>query len=347
MRASIKVLIVDDSALVRQMLGRALALDPELRVVGAAGTGVEAIEKARSLAPDVITLDIEMPELTGIEALPHLMSVSDARVVMLSAVDDPDTTYRALALGATDFVVKPTGGLARAMADFSADLIRAVKMAARVDPRQRVSVPTGAGAPARAGEAPVPVAPDRMVGITASTGGPAALEAVFSRLPADLPACYAVVQHLPAGFAESLARRLDRATALTVKAARHGAPLERGVAYIAPHGRHMLVEGGARPHIRLEAGPPLHGVRPAADPLLESIAVSFGHRSVGVVLTGMGVDGTSGLRAVRAAGGVTISQDEATSVVWGMPGAAVREGVVDRVVPLDQIAAEIRRAVRR
>lgn len=347
MRSTIKVLVVDDSALIRQMLGRALSGDPKIEVVGTASTGAEAVEKTQALQPDVVTLDIEMPDLTGIEALPYILRNSDARVVMLSAIDDPDTTYTALSGGATDFVVKPKGGFASSLASISGDLIKKIKTAYRVRPEMRIvsSVATFAPLPPSPGAKVGTI--ERVVVIAASTGGPPALEAVFSGLSADLPVAYAIVQHLPAGFADSLARRLSRVTSVRIELARNGTVFQPGVAYIAPHGDHMSLEGSKAPRARFEPGPPVHGVRPAADPLLESAASYLGKRAVGVVLTGMGNDGVAGLRAIQAAGGLTIAQDEATSVVWGMPGAAVRAGVADRVVPLEKISTEIRRSVRR
>ena len=186
---------------------------------------------------------------------------------------------------------------------------------------------------------------DKVVAIAASTGGPPALEVVFSQLTADLPAAYVIVQHLPAGFAESFARRLARTTDIGVDMAAGGTVLQQGMAYLAPHGTHTVVEGLAMPRLRLDSSPPLHSVRPAADPLFESVALRFGDKAVGVVLTGMGVDGAQGMRAIHDAGGTTIAQDEGTSVVWGMPGAAVRAGAAVHVVPLGSVAREIRRAV--
>lgn len=353
MRSTIKVLIVDDSALIRQMLARALSVDPRLEVVGTARNGVEAVEKAVELSPDVITLDIEMPELNGIEALPHLLKASPARVVMLSSLDDPDTTYQALARGAVDFLVKPKSGVATSLSELSDTLVKKIKTAYRVRPERRFdlkSLPI-AIADARAEDVEPPVAETateigKVVAIASSTGGPPALEAVFSGLTAALPAAYVVVQHLPAGFTESLARRLSRVTDIRVEEGRSGAMLKAGVAYIAPHGTHMRVVGAAAPRLRMESGPPMHGVRPAADPLLTSVGDIFGERSVGVVLTGMGSDGARGLRHILDGGGETIVQDEMSSTVWGMPKAAINAGAADRVVPLQQIAVEIRRALR-
>ncbi|MCE5192157.1 MAG: chemotaxis-specific protein-glutamate methyltransferase CheB [Actinomycetia bacterium] len=358
MASVIKVLVVDDSALIRQMLTRALGVDPHIEVVGSAKTGVEAIEKASALDPDVITLDIEMPELTGIEALPRLMRASDARIVMLSSVDDPDTTYEALSLGAVDFIAKPRAGFATSLSELSEIVIKKIKTAYRIDPGHRMidGLPATAaiGAPAEDKAVLPPAVPwtgpapalQRAAAFAASTGGPPALEHVFSGLSRSLPCAYFVVQHLPAGFTASLARRLGKVTDIRMVEGQQGMPVERGVAYIAPHGTHMLVEGTKRPRIALSDTPSMHGVRPAADPLLSSVAFAFGPRSIGVVLTGMGADGALGLKDIHNAGGATIVQDEASSVVWGMPGAAARLGAADRIVPLSRVATEVRRAMR-
>ncbi len=198
-------------------------------------------------------------------------------------------------------------------------------------------------APARVG-APPPL--QRVVAFASSTGGPPALELVFSGLTRALPSAYLVVQHLPAGFTSSLARRLGKVTDIRVIEGENGMVLEGGTAYIAPHGTHMTIEGAKRPRIMLQDTPSIHGVRPAADPLLFSVASVMGSRSVGVVLTGMGSDGAFGLKAIHDAGGDTIVQDEGSSVVWGMPGSAARLGAADRIVPLPQVAAEIRRTMR-
>ncbi|MRS12884.1 MAG: chemotaxis-specific protein-glutamate methyltransferase CheB [Actinobacteria bacterium] len=349
MRSTIKVLVVDDSALIRQMLTRALALDPAVEIVGTAKTGLEAIEKAHQLQPAVITLDIEMPELSGLEALPHIIKSTPARVVMLSSLSDAETTYQALDQGAVDFMVKPASGFATSLAALTDELLKKIKIAYRVSPDLRLvsrRERSGSGASPKPPVAGKGVAAVRVVAIAASTGGPPALETVFSGLSRDLEAAYLIVQHLPVGFTESLARRLQRVTDITVTEADSGMSVDEGVAYLAPHGVHMSLEGRALKRIALEDTPSMHGVKPAADPTLESAASHFAERSVGVVLTGMGSDGARGLQTIREAGGETIAQDEATSVVWGMPGAAARSGAAARVVPLGGVAAEIRRAVR-
>lgn len=354
---TIRVLVVDDSALIRQILTRALSVDPRIEVVGVAKTGVEAINQAKALRPDVITLDIEMPELTGLEALPHLRKSTDARILMLSTLDDPDTTYEALSSGAVDFITKPRSGVASSIAELSEVLLKKIRMAYRIDPTL-VGASTHSVEALLEHESGVPVRTpamrsdtatsiDSVVAIAASTGGPPALERLLSGLSASLPAAYVIVQHLPQGFSTSLARRLSTAGDLSVVEARDGMPLEPGKAILAPYGQHMLVEViGGGPRVRFDDSPPMHGVRPSADPLMSSVAETFGARSVGVVLTGMGADGAQGLAAIRDAGGVTIAQDEATSVVWGMPGAATKSGAARFVVPVGLIATEVRRAVR-
>lgn len=349
MRSTIKVLVVDDSALIRQMLTRALAMDPRVEVVGTAKTGVEAIERCAELSPDVITLDIEMPELSGLEALPHIRKQSDARVVMLSSLDDPDTTYRALSLGAVDFIPKPSAGVATSLPDLTELLLKTIKTAYRISPdAARTAAQSNlierAENPKPASRAGTLAA---CVGIAASTGGPPALERVFSGLTSSMPAAYVVVQHLPQGFSASFTKRLASAGDVVVREATEGDRVEPGTAYLAPHGVHTTVaDVDGEKRIKLVHDAPMHGVRPAADVMLASVAREFGNRSVAVVLTGMGGDGAKGAVEVRDAGGDVIVQDERTSVVWGMPGTAIRLGATNRAVGVGLVAAEIRRAVR-
>jgi two-component system chemotaxis response regulator CheB len=348
----IRVLVVDDSALIRQLLTHALTLDPRIEVVGIARTGVEAIERARTLRPDVITLDIEMPELSGLEALPFIIKETDARVLMLSSLDDPDTTYAALSAGAVDFIPKPKGGFASSLSDLADLLIKKIKTAYRVSPDKRTAVSAAVLAGKSFGDADGIITPSRDLGrivvLAASTGGPPALERVFSGLSADLPAAYLLVQHLPAGFTASFAKRLSKIAGFTVREGRPGLAIEPGSGYIAPHGTHMIVRGdpSRKTTLGLRDTPPIHGVKPSADPLFESAAEVFGDRVTGVVLTGMGQDAAAGMVAIRQAGGRTVVQDEESSVVWGMPGAAVRRGAVQAIVPIDRVAAEIRRTLR-
>jgi len=365
MPSLIKVLVVDDSALIRQILTRALSVDPRVEVVGVARDGVEAIQKARELDPDVITLDINMPELNGLEALPHILKDSSARVLILSNVDDPETTYQALDAGAVDFISKPKQGFASSIEELSDILLKKIHTAYGVDPRRVARLARRVGDAVQRETAtavlepamPTPAAGEpkssrgrvrSAVAIASSTGGPPALERVFDGIPESVPASFLVVQHLPPGFSASLARRLNARSSLIVREAEDGMPLVNGTALIAPHGRHMRVADVAGvPRVVLSEDEPVHGMRPSADPLFESVADVFGEDAVGVVLTGMGSDGAQGLARIKESGGRTIAQDEETSVVWGMPSAAVKAGAVGHIVPVGLVAAEIRRSMRR
>jgi two-component system chemotaxis response regulator CheB len=348
-KPTIRVLVVDDSALVRQILTHVLGDASHIEVVGVARNGVEAVAAARALEPDVVTLDIQMPEMDGMEALRLIVRDSDARVVMLTGIDNPETTFQALESGATEFILKPREGLATSIDRLSVELVRAIKAAYATSPEKRARA---AAPPAETAAAPhvTPASgnPERVVCIAASTGGPLALDRVFAGLQPDLSAAFLVVQHLPVGFAVSLAARLAKVAGFPVSEAKDGMRVLAGQGYVAPYGTHMRISGGPRCEtcIELVPGPSIHGLIPAADPLLESAAESFGKKSVGVVLTGMGSDAAVGLLAVREAGGHTIAQDEETSVVWGMPGAAVKIGAAQLVVPIDRVAVEIRRALR-
>lgn len=345
--AIIRVLVVDDSALVRQILTHVLSDASRIEVVGVARNGVEAVAAVKALEPDVVTLDIQMPEMDGLEALRLIVRDSDARVVMLTSVDDPETTYKALESGATEFILKPREGLASSIDRLGVELVRAVKAAYAAGPEKRTRT-TPPVAAVSAPEPKTPSDPTRLVCVASSTGGPLALDRVFAGLQADASASFLVVQHLPVGFAASLAARLAKVAGFPVEEALGGARLVAGRGYVAPHGTHMRVAGspGRPTHIELIKGPSIHGLIPAADPLFESAAETFGDKTVGVVLTGMGSDAAVGLLSIREAGGQTIAQDEQTSVVWGMPGAAVKIGAAQVVAPIDRVAVEIRRALR-
>jgi len=345
--ATIRVLVVDDSALVRQILTHVLGDAARIEVVGVARNGVEAVAAVRALEPDVVTLDIQMPEMDGMEALRLIVRDSDARVVMLTSVDDPETTYKALESGATDFILKPREGLATSIDRLGVDLVRAIRAAYAAAPekRTRTTAPVNPSVPH---ESSAGGDPERVVCIASSTGGPLALDRVFAGLQPDLSAAFLVVQHLPVGFAASLAARLAKVAGFPVSEAQDGMRVTAGQGYVAPYGTHMRIAGSPGKHTRIELapGPAIHGLIPAGDPLLESAAETFGTKAVGVVLTGMGSDAAFGLLAIREAGGQTIAQDEATSVVWGMPRAAVKIGAAQTVAPIDRVAVEIRRALR-
>lgn len=331
----IKVMVVDDSAFMRKILTDVINQDPGLEVVGTARDGVEALEVLERLRPDVVTLDITMPRKDGLETLKEIMARRPLPVLMVSGLTwaNASSTIEALRLGAVDFLGKPAR-LASLDAGFGREVREKVRVCAnaRLSPG-KVTFPVKGSEPVKGG------APETLVALAASTGGPAALHEVIPRLPGYLDAGFLVVQHMPPGFTRSLAQRLDQLSVLRVREAEAGDSLSKGDVLVAPGGFHMVVDGAAR--VSINRGPPQHGVRPAADVTMISAANAFGRNTVGVVLTGMGSDGTRGLEWIKKAGGRTLAQDEATSVVHGMPGSAIRAGCVDEVVPLGEVAKAI------
>jgi two-component system chemotaxis response regulator CheB len=340
------VLVVDDSAFMRKLVGELVSSSDEFDVIGTARNGIDALRQVHDLDPDIVTLDIEMPELDGLQALGYIMSEAPRPVVMLSAAESVgggDLTIRALELGAVDFVRKPSGPISLDLAAVRERLLDALRAAAqtnlggvRVLARPQLHAPhlpaAGRGLPTAA----------RAVAIASSTGGPRALAEVIPALPSTLDAAVFVVQHMPSGFTNSLAHRLDAMSALHVAEASEGEPVVHGRVYLAPGGRHMrVVRDGAVLRIALDGGAALWGVRPAADLLFNSVAPIFGANAVGVVLTGMGRDGAAGLRAMRTEGARAIVQDRDSSVIYGMPQAALLHAGADRVAPLAEVAAAI------
>jgi len=343
----IKVLVVDDSALIRQLLTSLLAEDAQIEVVGAAADPYAAREKIKTLQPDVLTLDVEMPRMDGLTFLRNLMRLHPMPVVMVSSLtaNGADVTLEALSLGAVDFVTKPKLDVAHTLADYAQEIIAKVKMAAGARLQARapaLAVPQKFNADAVLARGPGRQhfkTTDRIVAIGASTGGTEAIREILEMLPADAPGLV-ITQHIPEAFSRPFAERMDRCSALKVKEAADGDLIMPGHAYIAPGNRHLLVvRDGARYRCRLNDGPPVNRHRPSVDVLFRSVAQQVGPNALAVLLTGMGDDGARGMAEMHETGALTICQDEKTSVVWGMPGSAVRLGCVDRVVPLAQIAA--------
>jgi two-component system, chemotaxis family, protein-glutamate methylesterase/glutaminase len=342
----IRVLVVDDSAFMRHSVSRALDAQPDIEVVGNAHDGQEALDLVRTLRPDVLTMDVEMPRLDGLQALAALMKDHPVPVVMLSSLtsEGAPATIRALELGAVDFIAKP-GLPAVGLGTVRDRLVVAIRTAATAKIR-RVPPPSARPLARVAPRPPVTdAAPaarqraDRVVAIGCSTGGPRALIEVVPRLPGNLPAAVLIVQHMPAGFTKSLAERLDHASALTVKEAEEGDVPARGLALLAPGGRHMTLDAQGR--VRLLDSPPVHGVRPAVDLLFRSLPPVFGRRCVAAILTGMGSDGADGAAVLRAAGARIITEDASTTVVYGMPRAVVERGLSHRQAPLPDVAMAI------
>jgi two-component system chemotaxis response regulator CheB len=357
-RGRIKVLIIDDSALVRSLLTRILGADTELEVVGTAPDAFIAREKIKLLQPDVLTLDVEMPRMDGLQFLRNLMRLRPMPVVMCSSLTErgADVTLAALELGAVDFVTKPRVDVAHVLQSYADELIAKVKTAAaaRVLAFSGPLVPpgeagAGAGATGLTGAAGLAGAvlpararaADQIVAVGASTGGTEAIRQVLSRLPSDAPGVV-ISLHIPRAFSAQFAARMDACAAVSVQEAQDGALIQPGHVFIAPGDRHLLVErDGAYCRCRLHDGGPVNRHRPSIDLLFGSVAEQVGTRAIGVLLTGMGSDGARGLQQMRAHGAHTIAQDEASSVVWGMPGAAVALGAADRVLPIEQIAAAL------
>jgi len=350
---SIRVLIVDDSLFMRAAVRRLLERDGRFTVVGEAKSGREAVDKVVALRPHVCTMDFNMPELDGAGAVREIMRRCPTPVVMLSAHtrEGARETFEALAAGAVDFVRKPSGEVSAELAAIGPLLADKVTAAAEarpqaIDPAPIAPTPAVSAMritinrPLVSGGAPL--AASRVAVVAISTGGPAALGRLLPAFPRETSVALVVVQHLPAGFTTALADRLDATSSIRVREAQEGDSVEPGVALIAPGDLHLDLDATTG-RVRLQAGPELHGVRPAADITMRA-AAAFGRRAVGVVMTGMGRDGAEGARAIKAAGGVTLAQDQATSVIWGMPRTAVEAGVIDRVLPLERLADAIRGA---
>jgi two-component system, chemotaxis family, protein-glutamate methylesterase/glutaminase len=353
----ITVLVVDDSRLFRSALEQALSDQNDIAVVGSVFSGEKALEFVRSTPPDIVTLDVEMPGIGGLATLEQIQLLNQSRppsrsvgIIMVSAFTrrGAAVTIKSLQAGAFDFVAKPSGPSAEeSMAILRNELV--AKIRAYAQSRRAAAAPAVAAAPpAVTRRRSQPRSAIRAVVIGASTGGPRALSAMLPELCATVTAPILIVQHMPAGFTRPLAESLARQTGKNAVEATDGAPLESETVYVAPGGKHLLIRGSsASPTMGLTDQPPENGCRPSADVLFRSAAAVFGSGLLAVILTGMGRDGTVGLGAIQRAGGYVIAQDEASSVVWGMPGSAVKAGVTDDVRPLDQIARAAADLIRR
>jgi two-component system, chemotaxis family, protein-glutamate methylesterase/glutaminase len=338
---TVRVLIVDDSALVRSVLTEILSADPQISVVGSASDPLIARDKIKQLNPDVLTLDVEMPRMDGLTFLENLMRLRPMPVLMVSSLtaQGAEVTLQALELGAVDFVTKPALDVRNGLEAYADMLREKVKTVARARPRGRSEAPRAA---AVASSRPrVLRTTEKIIAIGASTGGTEAIKEVLMAMPPDAPAIV-ITQHIPAMFSAPFAARMDRCSPMAVCEAADGQQILPGHVYIAPGSHHLLVErSGARYYCRLSDAPPENRHRPSVDTMFRSIVDHVGTNVVAALLTGMGEDGARGLLALRQLGAHTAVQDEASSVVWGMPGAAARLNAAERVLPLDQMAAQL------
>jgi two-component system chemotaxis response regulator CheB len=364
--SAIRVMVVDDSVVVRGLVSRWIEEEPGLALAGSLRNGRDAVDQVEKINPDVVILDIEMPELDGISALPLLLAKKRDLVVIMSSTltrHNAEISLKALSLGAADYIPKPESNRGvTTSATFRHDLIEKVRVLGGRRKRRRVPLATPATAPPAAHPAPAPTrvhhepaapvklrafaaTPPRVLLIGSSTGGPQALTAVISQMRALLPRVPVLItQHMPPTFTTILAEHIARAAGGRAHEGIHGEPVEAGTIYVAPGGKHMQVvkrDHGAA--IALDDGPLVNFCRPAVDPLFRSAAAVWGPAVLALVLTGMGSDGAKGGAEIVAHGGSIIAQDEATSVVWGMPGAAAHAGVCSAVLPLDQIASKVMR----
>lgn len=347
--ARIRVLIVDDSPLQRRLLAEILSGDPSIEVVGEASEPLEARELIKRSNPDVLTLDVKMPKMDGLSFLKNLMRLRPMPVVMVSALTEEgaEVTLQALEIGAVDFISKPKD-IQHTFEDYAGQIISKVKVASQA----RVQVRSGQGVHVLKDQASTGGGPQRLsteggiksrrlIAIGASTGGTEAIKEVLTRLPATCPGIL-ITQHIPQAFSKSFAARMNGLSAITVSEAEDGAPILPGHAYIAPGNRHLLVvRDGARYRCKLSGAPPVNRHRPSVDVLFRSVMQHLGRHGLGVILTGMGADGAKGMKEMHEVGAYTIAQDEQSSVIWGMPGEAVKAQAVDCVLSLTKIPAKI------
>ncbi len=347
----IKVLIIDDSSLVRQLLTEIFNSDPEINVVGTAKDPFDAREKIKKLNPDVLTLDVEMPKMDGITFLTNLMRLRPMPVVMISSLTEKgaDVTFEALELGAVDFVSKPKIDVSVGLKEYSDEICEKVKTAAKakvsaISDRVKLDVQPKLSADAVLQKRKTPTklkTTEKIIALGASTGGTEAIKEVLIRLPADT-AGIVISQHIPEAFSKPFAERMNKMSAMTVYEATDGQQILPGHVYIAPGNRHLIVErSGARYICRLNDGPLVNRHKPSVDVMFRSVAHNVGPNAVGVILTGMGADGAKGLKEMLENGATTLVQDEKTSVVWGMPGEAYKIGAASDQYPLEQIAKEL------
>lgn len=346
----IAVLVVDDSAFMRTALTRMIDSDPALHVVGSAQNGIEALERIPELKPDVVTLDVEMPRLNGLETLKRIMQDFPRPVIMVSSLTQAgaEATLEALEVGAFDYVSKQESFVSLDIVKIRDDLVAKIKAAAEMNLRQAAVRVTKKPTTARVPASRASLVQPAVVALGTSTGGPKALQTILPLLPHDLSVGVLVVQHMPVGFTGPFAHRLNQLCQVEVKEAAHDEPIESGVVYIAPAGQHLTVMRRASAKIvtQLSGFPEGTLHRPSVDVMMLSVAEVFGALAMGVIMTGMGADGVQGMKAIGRSGGLTVGQDEHSCAVYGMPRSCAEAGLLQRVVPLTQIPEEILQATR-
>lgn len=331
----IRVLVVDDSAFVRALIVDILSTDREIKVAGEAQNGREAVEKSRELKPDIITMDIEMPVMDGLEAIENIMAADAVPILVVTTRSDAQTAYAAISKGALDLVVKPEVSI-----DAAREFIHKVKLLSGVKVIRHI------GRKYRAVERKPVInndfkwdAPDSIIAIASSTGGPEAISIILPDLPAKLPCPVVIAQHISDGFVSGMVEWLEKITKLNVKVGIEGEALEAGTVYVSPSEKHMEVNSARR--VSLVERKPKDIYRPSCDMLLSSVARVYGPRSIGIILTGMGSDGAAGMKKIKEAKGITIAQDQKTSVVFGMPKVAIDSGCIQKILSVDEISSEI------
>lgn len=329
----IDVLVVEDSAFMRKVISEILEADPEIKVVDNAVNGLDGVRKASLLKPDVITMDVEMPNMDGIEAVREIMKNNPTPIIMISAYTKKGArkTIETLIAGAVDFVEKPGGPISLNIRDIKDEIIKKVKIASEANLKtikKRKKTPTDKK---KLG--------DSLVIIAASAGGPKIITSIFKKLPGDFPAPIVVVQHMPGTFTKAFARRLNEHSSISVVEGKEGSSLKKGKAFIAPGDYHLEFDNSR--NIKLNKKPALHGVRPSADITMNSASENFDGNLIGVILSGMGKDGSIGVRNICRRGGYVIAQDKDTSIVYGMPKSAIESGCVDSVLPSNEIANKL------
>lgn len=334
----IKVLIIDDSPLVRQLLSHLLSDAPDINVVGTAEDPYEAREQIKKLHPDVLTLDIEMPKMDGIAFLRNLMKLKPMPVIMISTLTEKGAavTLEALSIGAVDFIQKPKSDLTNKLMDYQEELIEKIRFASKSKIRPHTPIPKPSILSSN-----FSYSQSKVIAIGASTGGTEAIQRLICQLPCDISPIV-IAQHIPAAFSTSFAKRLNKNVSMTVIEAQGGEKLMQGTAYIAPGNAHLIIERkGGSLYTKLLDTEPVNRHKPSVDVLFDSVAESIGKSALGVILTGMGKDGAKGLLNMKEHGSYTLAQDEASSVVWGMPGAAVEIKATSEVLHIDRIPPKL------